>query len=154
MDQTLNQLRELLLGSIPTIVLFTITYVAYRLIVHGALVRVLEERRARTQGAIEKAQQDIAAAEAKTAEYEAKLREARMQVYRQIEARRRQWNEERAALVQQTRKEAEGRIRAAREAIQQDVEAAKAEVQVSSDALAQEVVRSVLGTQVPVGAER
>ena len=151
MNQTLHQLGELVLGSVPTIILFTIVFAAYNLIVHKPLVRVLAERRARTQGAIEKAQQDIAAAEQKTAEYEARLREARMAVYKDQEARRKQWNEQRDTLVRQSRGEADAKIKTARAGIQADVDVAKTDIQHSSEALAQEVVRTVLKPE-PVGA--
>ena len=151
MNQTLHQLGELVLGSVPTIILFTIVFAAYNLIVHKPLVRVLAERRARTQGAIEKAQQDIAAAEQKTAEYEARLREARMAVYKEQEARRKQWNEQRDTLVRQSRGEADAKIKTARAEIQADVDVAKTDIQHSSEALAQEVVRTVLKPE-PVGA--
>jgi len=151
MNQTLHQLGELVLGSVPTIILFTIVFAAYNLIVHKPLVRVLAERRARTQGAIEKAQQDIAAAEQKTAEYEARLREARMAVYKEQEARRKQWNEQRDTLVRQSRGEADAKIKTARAGIQADVDVAKTDIQHSSEALAQEVVRTVLKPE-PVGA--
>ena len=151
MNQTLHQLGELVLGSVPTIILFTIVFAAYNLIVHKPLVRVLAERRARTQGAIEKAQQDIAAAEQKTAEYEARLREARMAVYKEQEARRKQWNEQRDTLVRQSRGEADAKIKTARAGIQADVDVAKTDIQHSSEALAQEVVRTVLKPET-VGA--
>lgn len=144
-----------MLGAIPTIILFLITYLAYRVIVHKPLMRVLNERRARTQGAIEQAQKDIAAAEVNTAEYERQLREARAQIYKQQEELRRKWNDERAALVQQARLEAESHIKAAREMLKAEVEKAKAEIQQSAEALAQQVVRSILKTQrEPVGAGR
>ena len=144
-----------MLGAIPTIILFAITFAAYRLIVHGALMRTLAERRARTQGAMEQAQKDIAAAEAKTAEYERQLRKARAQVYQQQEALRRKWSDERALLMQESRNEAEGRVKAARETMMSEVEKAKAEIQQSSEALAQQVVHSVLKTQsATVAAER
>ena len=67
MDETLRQVGELLLGAIPTIVFVTLLYAAYKMLVHKPLTRVLEERRSRTEGAIEKARADIAAAEARTA---------------------------------------------------------------------------------------
>jgi F-type H+-transporting ATPase subunit b len=151
MEKTLQQLGELMLGAVPTIILFTITYIAYTLIVHKPLVRTLAERRARTQGAVEKAQQDIAAAEQKTAQYEAQLREARMTVYKDQEARRKQWNEQRDSLVRLARGEADTRIKAARKSIEADVEVAKSDIQTSSESLAQEVVRTVLKPE-PVGA--
>ena len=77
MDQTLQQLGELLLGAVPTVILLALLYVLYTVIVHKPLQRVLAERRSKTEGAVEKSRADIAAAEARTAEYEQKMREAR-----------------------------------------------------------------------------
>ena len=77
MDQTLRQVGELLLGSIPTIIFMVLVYRFYSVLVHKPLTKVLAERRSRTEGAVEKARADIAAAEARTAEYEQRLREAR-----------------------------------------------------------------------------
>ena len=62
MDQTLKQLGELLLGSIPTVIFLLLTYALYAIIVHKPLVKVLAERRAKTEGAVEKAKADVAAA--------------------------------------------------------------------------------------------
>ena len=69
MDQTLKQLGELLLGSIPTIVFLVLLYFFYRVLVHTPLSKVLAERHSLTEGAVQRARADIAAAEAKTAEY-------------------------------------------------------------------------------------
>src|ERR1700722_8308361 len=88
MDQTLRQLGELLLGSIPTVIMLAFLYVLYTVIVHKPLQRVLAERRSKTEGAVEKSRADIAAAEARTAEYEQRLREARAALFKAQEARR------------------------------------------------------------------
>ena len=66
MDQTLQQLGELLLGSVPTVILLALLYALYTAIVHKPLQRVLAERRSKTEGAVEKSRADIAAAEART----------------------------------------------------------------------------------------
>ena len=52
MDEILRQLGDLLLGSIPTIFFVTFLYVAYRILVHSPLTRVLDERRRKTEGAV------------------------------------------------------------------------------------------------------
>ncbi len=93
MDETFRQISELLLGSIPTIIFFLLLYGLYTVLVHKPLMRVLAERRARTQGAIEKARADIALAERRTAEYEQKLRDARIAILKAQEARRARSNE-------------------------------------------------------------
>ena len=82
MEQTLKQVGELLLGAVPTILLLLMLYGLYTALVYKPLKKVLAERRSRTEGAIEKARADIAAAESKTFEYEAKLREAKLAVFR------------------------------------------------------------------------
>src|SRR5258708_19323412 len=88
MDETFRQIGELLLGSVPTIVFFLLLYGLYNVLVHKPLMGVLAERRARTQGAIEKARADIALAERRTADYEQKWRDARVAILKAQEARR------------------------------------------------------------------
>ena len=63
----LNQIGGLLLGSVPTVILFVLLYFAYTTLVRKPLERILAERRARTIGAVEQARGAIAAAEAETA---------------------------------------------------------------------------------------
>ncbi len=99
MQETLRQLGGLLLGSVPTVIMLVLLYAIYTFLVHKPLAKVLAERRAKTEGAIEKASADVAAAEAKTAEYEQRLREARVAVFRQQEARRQAALQARAAAV-------------------------------------------------------
>src|ERR1700747_2115081 len=119
MDETLRQLGELLLGSIPTIVMLVIMYAIYTVVVHNPLSKVLAERRSKTEGAIEKARADVAAAEARTAEYEQKLREARMAVFRTQETRRQAALQARAAAVAKARARGQEQGKAAPEAIGQ-----------------------------------
>jgi F-type H+-transporting ATPase subunit b len=151
MDQTLSQLGELLLGSVPTVILLALLYALYSMIVHKPLQRVLEERRSKTEGAIEKSRADIAAAEARTAEYEQKLREARAAVFRAQEAKRQLVLQARTNAVNQARSEAQAQVRAAKQDIEEDRAAAEAGLPAEATALAQEIVRRVLQ---PAGAGR
>ena len=151
MDQTLAQLGELLLGSVPTVILLAILYALYSAIVHRPLRRVLEERRSKTEGAIEQSKADISAAEGRTSEYEQKLREARAQLFRAQEARRQKAVEARAAAVGQARSRAQAQVQAAKGGIEQDRAAAEKGLQSEAAALAQEIVRRVLQ---PAGAGR
>src|ERR1700691_3466298 len=120
MDQTLRQLGELLLGSIPTVILLALLYALYATIVHKPLRRVLEERRSRTEGAVEKSRADIAAAEARTAEYEQRLREARATVFRAHEARRKVAMDVRTAALNEARSKAQSQVKAAKADIEKD----------------------------------
>jgi F-type H+-transporting ATPase subunit b len=144
MELILKQVGELLLGAIPTVVLLLSLYVAYHFLVHKPLLAVLAERRSRTEGAVEKARADIAAAEAKTAEYEARLREAKVVLFKQQEARRKQAQEARAAAVAAARARAEEQVRQARAVLQQEMATAKLGLQAESERLANEIIRAIL----------
>jgi F-type H+-transporting ATPase subunit b len=144
MDETLRQLGELLLGAIPTVIMLTLLYAIYGTVVHKPLRRVLEQRRAKTEGAIEKARADISAAEARTAEYEQRLREARAAVFRAQEARRQAAIELRAKGVEEARRRAHDQVQAAKKDIEQDRDSAKAGLESEVAALAKEIVRRVL----------
>src|SRR5260221_14791061 len=117
MDETLRQLGGLLLGSVPTVVMLLMLYAIYTAVVHKPLAKVLAERRSKTEGAIEKARADIAAAEARTAEYEQKIREARLAVFKAQEARRQAAMQSRAEVVAQARTRAQAEIEGARAGI-------------------------------------
>ena len=155
MDQTLRQLGELALGAIPTIVLFLFVWVFYRLIVHNPLARALTERRAKTVGATEQARAHIAVAEQKTAEYEQKLREARLAVFKGQENRRQQILEQKTMAIAEARAAAETMVSTARAEVQKEFESAKARVQAEGSTLAQEIIRAILrsgsAARQPVG---
>ena len=151
MDQTLKQLGELLLGSVPTVILLALLYVLYTAIVHKPLQRVLAERRSKTEGAVEKSKSDIAAAEARTAEYEQKMREARASVFRTQEARRQAVVQARANAVNEARSRAQKQVQAAKADIEKDRAVAEQGLQAEAATLAQEIMRRVLQ---PAGAGR
>jgi F-type H+-transporting ATPase subunit b len=144
MDETLKQVGELLLGSIPTIVFMVLLYAIYTGLVHKPLVKVLGERRSKTEGAVEKARADIAAAEARTAEYEQRLREARVAVFKNQEALRQQALQAREAALAEARKKAQAQVEEARAAIEKDKAAAQTGLQAESGRLAAEIIRIVL----------
>ena len=144
MDQTLEQLGELLLGAIPTVILVTLLYGLYTVIVHRPLRRVLEERHSKTEGAIERSKADIAAADARTSEYEQRLREARARLFQAQEAKRQAALQARANAVNQARNQAQAQVEAAKGDIEKDRAAAEQGLQAEAAALAQEIVRRVL----------
>jgi len=144
MEQTLKQVGELLLGAVPTILLLLMLYGFYTALVYRPLKKILAERRSRTEGAIEKARADISAAESKTFEYEAKLREAKLAVFRAQEARRQQAEATRAEAVAEARKRADGLIYQAKTQVEQEATVAKQGLQTEAERLAAEIIRAVL----------
>jgi F-type H+-transporting ATPase subunit b len=144
MDETLRQLGELLLGSIPTVIMLVLLYAIYSVVVHKPLARLLAERRAKTEGAVEKARADIAAAEAKTSEYEQRLRDARLALFKSQEAGRQAALQARSQAVAGARAKAQDQVKQAREAIEREKIAAQEGLQTESARLATEIVRTVL----------
>ena len=144
MDSILKQLGELLLGSVPTVVFVVFLYATYVLLVHRPLVKVLAERRSKTEGAIERARADIAAAEARTAEYEQRMREARLALFKRQEQLRQQALQARADAVAAARARAQAQVEEARRGLEADKKAVEIELQANAARLAAEVVRTVL----------
>lgn len=155
MDEILGQLGGLLLGSVPTIIFVVLLYGIYKVVVHQPLLKVLEDRRSRTEGAIEKARADIARAEARIAEYEQRLREARMTLFKSQEARRQLALQARAAAVAEARTKAQAQVEQARKAIEQDKSAAQSGLEAESGRLAAEIIRTVLqpASHAPAGGQ-
>ena len=144
MDAIIVKLGELLLGSVPTAIFLILMYGVYTVLVHKPLTKVLAERRSKTEGAIEKARADIAAAEARTAEYEQRMREARLTVFKAQEARRQTALQARTAAVAEARGRAQAEIEQAKAGIEQDKQKAQAGLQGEAGKLAQEIIRTVL----------
>src|SRR5262249_9066291 len=96
----LDQIGTLLLGAVPTSLLFLILVIAYEFLVQKPLTATLAKRRALTAGAMEDAQKAVAQAEAKTAEYAEKLRLAHGEAMKVRDQRIKQWNAERDAALE------------------------------------------------------
>jgi F-type H+-transporting ATPase subunit b len=144
MQEIIGQIGALLLSAVPTIVLFIVLVLAYQFLVQGPLTRTLSERRARTEGAIEDAHKAIAQAEARTAEYAARLRQARTEVYKVREQRVKLWNADRDTALEAARKVAGVKVSQARAELEAEAEQARQTIQASAGDLARQVVLAVL----------
>jgi F-type H+-transporting ATPase subunit b len=144
MDETLHQLEGLLLGSVPTIFLFLLIVILYRLLVYGPLTRVLNERRERTDGAIEQADAAMATAAAKTQEYEAQLRAARSKIFQARQLKQQQWARERDSAVAEAHAAAQRQVEEAKSALQAQTNAGRHTIEDSIDQLAGEILAAVL----------
>lgn len=148
MDEILKQLGGLVLGSVPTMILFILLVAAYGLLVRRPLEHVLAERRARTSGAIEKARGAIASAEAETSAYEEKLRAARSEIFTSREARIKQWNAEREAAIEQARQSSQQRVSVARKEIEQSATDTRKQIEGLSGELSSRILNAVLPASV------
>jgi F-type H+-transporting ATPase subunit b len=147
-DELLRQLGGLVLGSVPTMIIFLILVFAYKFILYNPLVKTLAERRARTTGAVEAAHAAIAAADAKSQEYEAKLRAARAEIFHQRELRVQQWTAQKDAALASARQAAQERVAHARSGIEAEASAARTQIESTIGQLAARVLQAVLPASV------
>jgi F-type H+-transporting ATPase subunit b len=152
MQLIVQELGSMFVGAIPTMILFIVLVLAYQFLVQGPLTATLKRRRELTEGAMEAAQKAIAEAETRTAEYAAKLRQARAEVYKIREMRMKQWNAERDSALDAARKAAAQKLAQAKAEIDAETASAKQAIQASAGDLANQVVRAVM--PVSVGGSR
>lgn len=144
MQEILQQLETLLIGSLPTALLFIVLVLAYQFLVQQPLTAVLAKRRALTKGAVEEAEKAIAAAEARSAEYEAKLRQARTELFKAREVRLQQWTAERDQALEAARKAAGAKVGEAQALLDADVANARTAIEASASELGKQVMQAVL----------
>lgn len=114
MDATLQQLGNLLIEAIPTILFFILLTVFLKQFYFKPIARILEERRKATEGARELARQAFEMADQKSSEFERALQLARNQIHQENESRRREWEQQQSEQLAQARAEAEARVQQAR----------------------------------------
>jgi F-type H+-transporting ATPase subunit b len=144
MQDIIRQLGELLVGAIPTALLFIVLVFSYQFLVQGPLTAVLAKRRALTEGAMEDARKAVAQAEAKAQEYAERLRQARADVYKVREQRIKLWSAERDAAVEAARKASSHKVRQAKAELETEAASAREAILTSAADLAGLAVRVVL----------
>jgi F0F1-type ATP synthase membrane subunit b/b' len=112
------------------------------------LLAIIKQREDAVSSA--KALADQAAAEARraTEEFDRQTATARAEVYRQMDEMRRAALDDRAALVDATRKETEAALAQARADLARDVADARARLDKDADALAADAASQILGRRV------
>jgi F-type H+-transporting ATPase subunit b len=144
MDETLRSLGGILLRAIPTFILVVLLHFYLKFMFFKPLQRVLRERYEATQGARELAEASLKKAADKAAEYEAAVRTARADTYKELEQMRRQLQDERAAGVRAARSQAESAVAQAKAELAAQVDGLKKQLEAQSDELADKIAGKVL----------
>ena len=144
MDDTLRALGGILLKAVPTFLLVVLLHFYLKKIFFQPLEKILAHRYEATEGARKLAEQSLAHAAARTAEYEAAIRTVRAEIYQAQEQFYKQLQESGAAQVTAARQAAEAGLRAAREQVARDVETAKTSLALETEMLASEIADSIL----------
>ena len=148
MEQTLHALGGILLKSIPTVVLLLFLYFYLKSMLFGPLTRVLKQREELTAGTRHAAQKSLKDAERKVQEYEAKMREARAEVYREQEETRKQWLADQASQVDSAQKRTGQTVQQSKEEITAEITAARLTLAESAGVLADQIATAVLARRV------
>ena len=144
MDETLRQLGGILLRAIPTFILVVLLHFYLKFVFFKPLQKLLRERYDASEGARLLAEQSLAEAEKKAAAYEAALRTARNETYKEMEQLRRQLQDDRAASVREARARAEAAVAEAKAALHAETEAMKKSLDADSEALANRIADKIL----------
>ena len=144
MDQILQPLAGILLKSIPTIVLLLILYFYLKAMLFKPLNRVRKQREDLTAGKRRAADQSLKDAERKIQEYEAKMRDARAEVYREQEVTRTQWLADQTAQVDGARERTGTATASAKQQLEAEIAAARQSLLETSGTLADEIATALL----------
>ena len=101
MQQIVHQLGELFLQAVPTVVIVLIFYGIMRTLFFVPLMRVMDEREARTIGARKAAESAQTTAANKAKQYQDALKQARAKVYAEQEDARKKLLNDRAEAAKQ-----------------------------------------------------
>jgi len=144
MDKILQQLAELVIKAIPTILIVVALHFYLKNVFFKPLGKVLAKRYEATEGARKSAEESLRRAAAKTAEYEAALRAARADLYHAQEQTHKKLQDMHAAQLLEARQRADALVKQSRGQIAVEAEAAKASLSTDSDLLASQIAESVL----------
>ena len=144
MDSTLNALGGILLRALPTFFLVLFLHFYLKRVFFSPFDKILKQRYDATEGAKKVAESSLANASAKAAQYEAAIRDARTEMYKEQEAVRLQWRTEQTARTAEAKAKADAMLKAARATLAAQVAEARQSLTAQSEALATEIANSVL----------
>jgi len=144
MEDTLRALGGLLLQAIPTFLIVVLLYFYLKRMYFRPMERVLAARYEATEGARKLAEESLAKASRKAAEYDAALRAARAEIYREQEAFRQTLRQEQAQAVEAAHQRATTVVKEAGLQLDAELAAARESLRQEAGALADQIVESIL----------
>jgi F-type H+-transporting ATPase subunit b len=144
----LVQVLPIFLRALPTFALVILLHWFLKKVLFQPMEKVLEERRKKTEGAVEASEATLALVNEKLATYENSLADARAEIYKEQEAGRKRLADQQAKAVEAARIKAGERVAAVKAELAQEVEKATATLTAESDRLAEEIAGLVLAGKV------
>jgi F0F1-type ATP synthase membrane subunit b/b' len=142
--EIVNQLGELFLAAVPTVIIVFLFYLFMRWSFFKPMERVLSERHKRAEGARVEAEASRAAANEKQRVYADTVKKARGEVFTEQEVQRRRTLEDRQSTINAARATAQSALQEAKKEIASEVKAAQAQLEQSKDNLANDIAEAIL----------
>lgn len=140
----LQQLGELFLQAVPTVIIVFLFYLFLRSAFFKPIEHALDERNRRIEGARAEAAAAQAAAKQELDAYNEALKKARGEIYLEQEASRQAALDERAKLLKAMRNRSQETVQTAKQRIAAELEAARAQLESQTPELASQIARIIL----------
>jgi len=144
MEQIFETLKGIIVRALPTFFLVILLHWYLKKVLFQPMERVLEERRLKTEGAVEASEASLAQVQQKLADYEQSLGDARAEIYREHEEGRKRLADQQARSVEIAREKTSERVTAAKAEIAAEAEKATASLAAEAERLATQIASQVL----------
>lgn len=142
--EILHQLGELFLQAVPTVIIVFFFYFFMRWAFFTPILRAMDERKARIQGAQAEAAKAREEAKKDLESYNQAIRTARGGIYAEQEAARQTVLEERQRFLKAVRSRAQEDVANAKKKIASESQAALAELELTAPTIAAEIAQMIL----------
>ena len=148
MEQIFETLKGIIVRALPTFFLVIILHWFLKKVLFQPMERVLEERRKKTQGAVEASEAALARVHQKMAEYETALGAARAEIFHEQEEARKKLAAQQTAQLEAARAAQAGKVAEVKRGLAEEVQQAKAALAAEADRLAEQITGAVLAGRV------
>jgi len=144
MEKTLHDLAGLLLKAVPTFLLVVLLHFYLKRVFFRPLERVLKARYDATEGARKLAEESLAKASEKAAEYQQAIRAARAEIYQEQEESRQRLHQQQAAALLEAKRSADDLVKQAGQGLAVELAEARQTLERNSETLAGRIVERIL----------
>jgi F-type H+-transporting ATPase subunit b len=148
MEQIFETLKGIIVRALPTFFLVIVLHWFLKKVLFQPMERVLEERRKKTQGAVEASEAMLARVHDKMAEYETALGNARAEIFHEQEESRKKLAGQQAGLVEAARAAQAERVAEVKRGLAGEAQQAKATLANEAERLAEQIAGAVLAGRV------
>jgi F0F1-type ATP synthase membrane subunit b/b' len=140
----LHDLGRIVLYGLPTSFLVILLCIYLKVMYFKPFQKMLAERYEATEGARKAAEESLARANAKAAEFDAALQQARQEIYSEQEQYLKKLHDQQAAEAESARRASEERLNQARQQLAAEAKAARESLAAQSDLLASQIADAIL----------